>query len=241
MQKFYAKNGGWHPHPSSHITLLPVKDRGNMRRFPDSVPIHKDDLEELCKKDEALIKDSASKLAQSSSKTIVALLPSVEVMEWHHAREEFVSQEVLGRQPKIKGAYAKTSNGQRIWCIWTHMFGENESDNTLYILRIAIESEDETHAAVGDESSEDRNAHEGQVLGVAACLRAAQQDAAQWNMKSVKTWNPSRTVVAAALRLDPSVKVTDRQEESITCLLWYGSDEGRGGIEWIGNEKFGWS
>lgn len=166
-------------------------------------------------------------------------------MRWHHAREEFVAQEVLDRHPKIKGVYARTQDGKRVWCIWTHMFGETEADNTLYLLRIAIEGEDVHGAAPGNEanggSSDTHVPNEDRLLGVVACLRAAQQDAAKWNMKSIKAWNPSGTVVAAARRLEPSAKITDREEESITSLLWYGPENGLGDIEWIGNEKFGWS
>ena len=33
---------------------------------------------------------------KAGSKTAVALIPDLETMQWHHAREEFVGQEVHG-------------------------------------------------------------------------------------------------------------------------------------------------
>ena len=116
----------------------------------------------------------------------------------------------------------------------------------LHILRLFVEEENKfaqaksvsevlaTQSGGGDGTRE-------AVLATAAVLRAAQLEAAKWNMHHVEIWNPTPVAVLAAEELLPSVEMVHREEESITSLMWYGDQDGVGEeVEWVGNEKYGW-
>ena len=242
-QKFYAKNG-WKPFPSLHISLPSCKSGDREQELPDTVPIHDEDIDRLCQQDEDMLRESVSNFKQDGPNTRVALIPDAETLRWHHAREEFVAQEVLQRHPKVKGAYTKTNNGKKVWCMWTRIFSKKEDENTFYILRLAIEGEDDFGVvSSGPESngtSNGQSPHQDRIAAIAACLRAAQVEASRWNMKSVEIWNPSPTVLAAAKNLSSKAEIIDRDEESIASLLWYGKGNVLETVEWVRNEKFGW-
>ncbi|KAK7535932.1 uncharacterized protein J3D65DRAFT_646245 [Phyllosticta citribraziliensis] len=230
-KKFYASHG-WEPFPSSHISLPPVEESANSSKLPGLKELQAEDLAPLCAADEALLRKNLVDAA--NGKTRVALIPNVETIRWHHAREQFVGTELYGRFPSIKGGVVGDKEGQRIWCYWTRMWsnpnkGESKG-NTLHILRIVIEP----------------NVVPGSVVpAIAALLARAQREAAEWHMEQVDYWNPSPEVVAAAQLLDPKAEVVDRDSESIASLRWFGESPSDGGsiadsIEWVANEKYGW-
>lgn len=179
-------------------------------------------------------------------KTVVAIVPDVEHLQWHHAREDFVCKELYGKTPEIKGAIVGTEPGNRVWCVWTRMWYNSDpkdsKGNTLHILRLVVEdpqyddyaaaSEDKTAAAKGSAVS----------AAIAALFAAAQVEAHKWNMGEVDIWNPTSTTLAAGRVLDPSVEVTHREKDSIASLRWYGegSEDPVTDIEWVGNEKYCW-
>lgn len=102
-------------------------------------PLHAEDLAELCKADELALKAKLESPIADPSRVRVALIPDANTIQWHHAREEFLAQKLLGRWPDIKGAIAERSAGERVWGIWTRTFSSEE--NTLNILRLVIEDE----------------------------------------------------------------------------------------------------
>ena len=69
----------------------------------------------LCKIDVAAIRQGLESRPKDS-KTAVALLPDLETIQWQHARENFVGQELHGEVPKIKGAIVGEEKGKRVWC-----------------------------------------------------------------------------------------------------------------------------
>ena len=161
-------------------------------------------------------------------------------MQWHHAREEFAGKEMLGRDPVLKGAYAKTESGGRVWCIWTRTFGNTEAGNTLNILRFVIEGDQISRSNEGQTVTRG-DSDRAKIQAGAAVLRAAQLEAAKWNMNDVQLWNPTPMTILAAQEIDPSIQVIYRDEESITSLRWHGVDaDDREKVDWIGNEKYGW-
>lgn len=202
-----------------------------------------EDLEDLCRTDEAWIRSDLSKPTSSDPCIRVALVPDAKSMQWHHAREEFLAQELLGRLPLAKGALTTTSDEKRAWCIWTRTFGAGEDENILHILRLVVEGENSCNRqAINVPSKGSRHgSHQPMVIAIASILRAAQLEASNWGMASVQFWNPSPLSVLAAEYLDPLAKITCREDESLTSLRWHKespSDPTR--IDWISNEKYGW-
>lgn len=203
----------------------------NTNSFPAARPLYAEDLEELCKTDEALMRKRLQSRPKGS-KTAIALLPDIETIQWHHAREDFVGMELHGKTPKVKGAMVGTEQGKRIWCYWTRMwYNANPAEtkgNTLYILRIVVEDGDSTEHSHDD--------------AIAALMAMAQQEAEECKMERVEAWNPTPATLSAARKLEPGVEVVDRDSESIASLQWYPQHEGRMAdkIEWVGNDKYGW-
>ena len=152
-------------------------------------------------------------------------------MNWHHAREDFLTKELLGRTPVIRGAIVEHAPHGAVWCIWTRLFQKDPEENSLQILRIVVE--DEGSASSQASSSEN-------VQSVAACLAAAQEEAAAWDSRVIELWNPTPTVQAAAQLLDPGAQIIHRENHSIACLNWYGNEMGTEHVEWVANEKYGW-
>jgi hypothetical protein len=215
-------------------------------RLPAARPLYAEDLAELCRIDEALVRKSLEARPKDSN-TAVAFVPDIETIRWHHAREDFVGTELHGKTPKVKGAIVGTEEGKRVWCYWTRMwYNQNPQDakgNTLHILRVVVE--DEGHSSwegSGMQHADGTSTDHGHDDAIAALLLIAQQQAEEWKMEAVEAWNPSSETLAAAQKLEAKAQVVQRDMESIASLKWYPAHEGRiaESIDWIGNEKYGW-
>ncbi|KAH3952433.1 hypothetical protein HBI56_133950 [Parastagonospora nodorum] len=240
-KKFY-NTFGWEPFNSSHIAI-PGHRSATGDSLPTARPLYAEDLEELCDTDVTSIKQSLKSRPQGS-KPAIALLPDIDTIRWHHAREEFVGTELHRKAPKVKGAIVGTEKGKRVWCYWTRMWYNNNpaeaKGNTLHILRLVIEdgSWADTAASHGNGASKDHSYE----ASIAALMALAQQEAETWKMEHVEIWNPAEETVKAAQRLYPSAEVVDRDEESIASLQWYPKHDGpiAEKLDWIANEKYGW-
>lgn len=216
--------------------------------LPAAKALYEKDLEELCRVDEALVRKSLQS-RPADSNTAVALIPDIESIRWHHAREEFVGKELHGKSPEVKGALIGTEKGNRIWCYWTRMWYNGDpkesKGNTLHILRLVIESEGQSSWEgsgtnhINGSSSSGGHKHDAEI---ASLLLMAQRQAQEWNLEEVEVWNPTSATVTAARKLDPNARVVNRDSESIASLNWFPPHEGRvaESIDWIGNEKYGW-
>ncbi|EFQ90121.1 hypothetical protein PTT_13350 [Pyrenophora teres f. teres 0-1] len=238
-KKFY-KSFGWEPFPSSHISL-PLTTAQNTSCLPVARPLYAEDLEELCSIDVASLRQSL-KSRPKGSKTAVALIPNLETIQWHHAREEFVGNELHGKTPKIKGAIVGTEKGKRIWCYWTRMwYNPNPAEtkgNTLHILRLVVED----NGGEGSSNNMANGSGNGQESAIAALMAMAQREAQAWKMEHVEMWTPTPVALAAAKKLDPDVQVVYRDVESIACLQWFPEHDGCAAdeIDWVGMEKYVW-
>ncbi|MCJ1384556.1 hypothetical protein MMC17_007673 [Xylographa soralifera] len=221
-KQFYARRG-WHARESRHVSL-PAVLGGEEQNGVGLRPLYAADLGALCEADERILRRRMGRWGVGGVDTRVAFVPDVETMAWHHAREEFAAREVLERRPEVKGAVVEGVEG-RVWAVWTRTFGAGEEGNVLHVLRMVVGGE-------GGEEGEGA----WSVEAAAEVLRAAQREAGRWAMKTVEVWNPERVVVVAARRIVGEVEVVERDEESITSLMWYGEGE----VEWVGNEKYGW-
>ncbi|KAK4494120.1 hypothetical protein PRZ48_014418 [Zasmidium cellare] len=232
---FYALRG-WQAFPSAHVSVpaLATTTPADVRLLKN------EDIAELCALDEKLVRQKLYKL-KTSNRTTVAIVPDHATIAWHHARDDFVANELYGKTPSVKGIMVGDRPGSRIWMyftrVWTYL--QEDCPNTLHILRLVIE--DESLLDFSPASSADADKLEGTdvVRAIAACLQVAQSEAALWDMKDVTIWNPTSATLAAARSLDPKAAVVEREHESIASLNWYGSGSVTD-IDWVCNEKYGW-
>ncbi|GIJ83140.1 hypothetical protein Asppvi_001659 [Aspergillus pseudoviridinutans] len=72
-------------------------------------------------------------------------------------------------------------------------------------------------------------------------LRAAQKEAAEWDLHKITLWNPSHALERAIQLSGIPFQRKHWIQDSIPCLQWY--EEGRGkpdSLNWLLNEKYGW-
>jgi len=213
--------------------------------LPATRPLHDHDLAELCSIDEQLLRKAMQSMT-NTQKVTVALLPTVEKIGWHHAREAFVGLEMYGKSPEIKGAIIGDEVGKRVWCIWTRTWYNEDptasKGNTLHILRLVIEQQE---LFLSHQSNAYQEGFE-YVKAIAALLLAAQNQAREWNIDDVEVWNPTTATIRATQLIYPEASVVHRDGESIASLRWHGESPAPDGkkivdhVDWIGNEKYGW-
>ncbi|KAL8894680.1 MAG: hypothetical protein Q9192_004129 [Flavoplaca navasiana] len=239
---FYARLG-WKTYPSKHIALAPKSSHERKVSFPKGVILTSEDVDGLCRTDEANLRSEMAKSDPRASDVRVALIPDAATMKWHHSREEFLAKVLFDRRPKSKGAMAEVPDGRKVWCIWTRTFGANRDQNVLNILRLSVEGEETFSQPASNKITDNVRSHsqQPQVEAIAAILEAAQIEASDWGMSSVQFWNPSPLLVLAARHLEHSAEIVDRHEESLPSLRWHGNPKPNDSmIDWLLNEKFGW-
>ncbi|KAL3467384.1 hypothetical protein BJX64DRAFT_248532 [Aspergillus heterothallicus] len=216
--RFYQRLG-WNPFPSYHLEFEATA------KPHVATPLHAGDLAALCEKDEAILRSSISR-PPSKGNNRFTIIPDHDHIVWHHCKEEFGSQRIFGKTPLVKGAISGIP-GNRVWAIWTHRFYRNPksepSANVLYILRLVIEGD----AATAED--------------VRAVLRAAQAEAAEWELAKVKLWSPTDSLEGLIKAAGVPFQGRTRTQESIPCLQWYGQGDGLPStLDWVANEKYAW-
>lgn len=201
------------------------------------------DLADVCATDERLLRRRMSQL-ESTDKYCVALLPDIRTLKWHHAREDFVSNELYKKKPDIKGAFVVLENGDHVWCYWTRVWTtpQEKQGNTLHILRLVIGNEQDADFKPASEDGVSKARDSMTAKAIAALLAAAQSEATKWDMEEVEVWNPTSMTLAAAQILEPKSAIVHRKKESIASLQWYGDQPELPleHVDWICNEKYGW-
>ncbi|KAF2764973.1 hypothetical protein EJ03DRAFT_320245 [Teratosphaeria nubilosa] len=244
-KEFYAARG-WQPFPSSHIAL-PAGASLHESTLPSVTALRADgqDLAELCAIDERLIRRRLAK-SDGTGRLTVALIPDKVTMEWHHARQDFVAAEFHGGErpgflDRGNGAMVEYEVGKRSWIIWQRVWTnpQDDSPNTLHIMRLVVEDENFSDFAAANEGDALKLKSLSLIKGIAALLARAQAVANDSHMKQIDIWNPSSTILAAAKLIDGKATVVHREKESIASLMWYGEGSGRE-ADWICNEKYGW-
>jgi GNAT superfamily N-acetyltransferase len=228
-KSFYAKSG-WAAFPSSHLAFPLEPPHGasapqNGSADADAAaatPIGYHEPAELCAVDERLLREALPRRAAETGRTAVALVPDLDSVLWHLMREDFIVKHVFGRTPAVKGA-VYGDRGRRVWAVWTRAYyGEV---GTLHFLRFVLEDEG---------APEEDNAR-----GVAAVVRVALAQAAEWRCREVQTWNPSPKLKALVEKSGLKCELVDRDSDSIASLMWYGEGTMQD-VDWFYNEKFGW-
>jgi hypothetical protein len=233
--KTYYTNLGWHPNPTnSHLVFQPE----NFSTKPSAEPIPKINIEELCRRDDGMIRKSMEAPAEGITARIT-IVPDLDHMLWHIGKEEFACDILFGKVPHAKGAIAGPP-GSQVWAIWTHRYyGHPDSDspnNTLYILRLVIENH-----TTGTEGGRQRDVHSAQVDYLKAVLQAAQAEAFEWRLDQVKLWEPTPLVQQMIDESAMQYAMVEREEDSIASGLWYDENGHEGPTpQWINKEHYAW-
>jgi len=218
-REFYAKLG-WAPLSSNSQIEFPPRA---MAKPVGVVELRSEALQHLCVQDKSMIENILQ--SRSDGKRQLAIVPDHEHMCWHHAKEEFVCENLLGRKPKVKGVVVGEPD-ERVWAIWTRRFYADPkvdpAANALYILRLVVED------------SKSLKSQENLTL----VIHAAQNEAKHWNLGKVILWNPSPIVQS----LFVSFPMTEREQEGIASLYWYGLSDTEidEAPSLFTNEKYAW-
>ena len=237
---YYAKFG-WQPnHTNWHTDFPPMKTP----KSPLTQELVEDDLADLCKKDEAIIRASMARLADGVNQHIT-ILPDLDHMLWHIEKEKFATERLFGKVPRANGAIAGPS-GSQVWAIWTHRYyGDPNAEspgNVLYILRLVVEGDESANkpSSIGDKHLH-TTLPDKQASSLIAVLQHARAEAAEWRLDQVKLWEPSPWVQHVITESKMSHCVVEREEDSIASGMWY---DGKGGLGtppvWINNEHYAW-
>ncbi|TKA25192.1 hypothetical protein B0A50_05890 [Salinomyces thailandicus] len=262
---FYTARG-WQPFPSAHVTLKATASPSPaLNHLSKPKTLHTADLPDLCAADEHLLRtrlagQSPTTTTTTSEKTLAALVPDLATLQWHHAREDFVSTALHngkdlpafmttgGRGAQVTLTSDDNNNKTRAWCIWARVWTNPQEDtpNTLHILRLAVEHEAYSDftpateaAAAATQQQQQQGPSDVVAKAIAALLAEAQRQAQASGMQEVQIWNPTVATLAGARMLEEGVEVVTREEESIASLMWYGDGSWRD-VTWVCNEKFGW-
>ncbi|KAH8724697.1 hypothetical protein GQ44DRAFT_245468 [Phaeosphaeriaceae sp. PMI808] len=225
-QHYYSQLG-WHPIASNnHIELQPQSVRdcslANQVRF--------EHLPDLCARDETLLRKRMAVPTQDT-RVHVSIIPTFDHIGWHLAKEQFACNHLFGKAPEAKGAIAGFP-GDQVWVLWTHRYysqpGSGTSSNVLYILRLVMEV-DETATRLSSDAGKlpDKDIYEKQIKYLKAVLQAAQNEALEWKLDTIRIWDPTPLVRHMLMEMGLEYSMVERKEESVASGMWY--DE-RGGI-----------
>ncbi|CAF9932441.1 MAG: hypothetical protein HETSPECPRED_008361 [Heterodermia speciosa] len=239
-KSFYAKFG-WKP----NLTNWHVEIRSkNMPRSPLTQGLIEDDLGELCRRDEVSIREIMARRTDEV-KTLITILPDLDHMLWHIAKENFATKWLFGKRPRAKGSIAGPP-GSQVWAIWTHRYyvhpNMEASSNTLYILRLVVEGDDCVTKPTPIEKNDMRTKGPlNQAESLIAVLQHALAEAAEWKLNHVKLWEPSPWVQDVIKGSNINHRIIEREEDSIASGLWYGENGGyEASPKWINNEHYAW-
>ncbi|KAH7385734.1 hypothetical protein BKA66DRAFT_461896 [Pyrenochaeta sp. MPI-SDFR-AT-0127] len=240
-KSYYAKLG-WHPNTSnSQVEFKPL----SIAKSPSIRDVRAADLQALCERDEQLLRKNMA-TPSPDTRTRMAIIPDLDHVCWHLAKEEFACEHLFGKIPQAKGA-SVGPDGSQVWAIWTHRYysrhDDDSSNNVLYILRLVMEA-DETATRLPSDAEKflDGEKYNEQKGYLKAVLQAAQAEAFEWKLDVVVLWDPTPLVCHMLTQMDMNHVVVERDEDSIASGLWY--DE-KGGIcdaapLWVNNEHYAW-
>lgn len=236
--KLYYGKLGWKANTNNwHVCFAPLMEWPALAE-----EILKEDLGELCRRDEDMIRRAVTQ-AGGSGKRRMTILADLDHMLWHISKEEFACQHIFGRIPQAKGAIAGLP-GHQVWAIWTHRYYGNPKEtnsNVLYILRLVMEGDETANKVPGTYAKESLPpVTEETEAAVNAVLRAAQSEAAKWELDHVKLWEPSPLVQSLVAQHGPDYVRCEREEDSVASVLWYDDGQGSQVAAWINNEYYAW-
>lgn len=228
-KKYYAALG-WMPYESAHLSF-PVKPTTTPAEQSGVVTLIRDaDLPSITRVDEQLLRSKLSSAPADPAKTRVAIVPDLDTLQWHLARQTFMSNHLFSKAPTVHGAIYKSPGApsSRVWGYWarTQSGGkESPEKNVLSFLRFVVE--------------DDRISDDELSKAIRAIVRVAQTEAEEWLCTKITMWNPDeRTKKLVANMKDLEAQYVVRESDSIPSLRWLG--DGVADVEWVANEKYEW-
>ncbi|POR30961.1 Lysine acetyltransferase, partial [Tolypocladium paradoxum] len=227
---FYAELG-WMPYESAHLSF-PVKP--STAGADESVavePILDADLPSITRRDEELLRSKLSSAPADPAKTRVAIIPDLDTLQWHLARQTFMSNHLFSRAPTVHGAIytAPGALSSRVWGYWArtqHGGKERPEINVLNFLRFVVEDDGISDVELSK--------------AIRAIVGVAQTEAREWLCTKIDMWNPDeRTKKLVADMKDLEAKYVVREGDNIPSLRWFG-DGSVADVEWVANEKYAW-
>jgi hypothetical protein len=239
-RRFYADLGWSVSDKNTQVEIKPEKGSwlSSAKRVMD------EDLEELCRRDEALVRRQMSEPSEEVDVRF-CVVPDLDHMKWHHAKEDFATKYLFEKTPETRGVIVGEP-GNQMWATWTRRYYSRhdieDAKNVLYILRLVMESDGTArrlpkHAAVNKDTQ-----RRDKVQHLRAILEAAQAEAAEWHLDVVQLWDPSPLVLDLLPDTGIEYEVVERQNESIASLFWYNESGQKADTLplWVNNEHYAW-
>jgi hypothetical protein len=240
IRKYYYVKLGWLPNrTNSHIEI---------RFRPQPWPliareITESDLGNLCQRDEAITRSRIG-VPTKEFDTRFTIIPDLEHMGWHSAKEIFATTYLFEKPPAAKGATAG-SPGSQIWALWTHRYyGRHDIEpkrNVLYILRLVLEVDETATTLLSDARKRPNKAmYEQQSRYFKLIFQTPQAEASDWKLDVIELWDPTSLVSELLARSGIDYDVVERKETNIASLQWY---DAAGAMSrtiplWMNNEHY---
>jgi len=188
-------------------------------RLPKTRALPEEDISQLCARDVEELRSEIDQRDVPEGHTVMAVLPTADLISWLHGRAEFMGLKINGQAPQNKGAVCD----ENTWMFWHHDFRKQ----CLFIQRIRSFVQDS----------------ERRTKALAALLLCACREAKAWKLPKVVTWDTSphiRTaldIFTTANGID--IIVTEKRRETLS-LRGEGSDETENLVVYL-NEHFAWN
>lgn len=236
--KSYYANLGWHPNPTNcHIEFRPEMTSAT------TTSILEDELKNLCKRDEALVRRLMAVPSEGVKKR-VTIIPDLQHMLWHIRKEDFATDYLFGKIPHAKGAIIGKP-GRQVWAVWVRRYYDHPNsashENILYILRLVLECDQTATRLPSDAAKLHMEEYNEQLGYLKAVLQTAQTEAALWKLDCVRLWDPTPLVRKMITESGIEHIWVDREEDNIASGMWYESEEQTDeALLLVNNEYYTW-
>ncbi|KAI1300891.1 hypothetical protein F5Y03DRAFT_221332 [Xylaria venustula] len=204
---FYNRRG-WKKVPAYLATLswpsnsLPSIDRALL---PETRSVLSTDLSELCMRDVRDVESRLTQLQPLANETHVCVLPTANLITFHHGRSDFVGTKVQGAPPKSYGSRCESADS---WLYWYHDIRKQE----LAVQRVRVPAE----------------SHQIHRDAIAAMLLDAIEEACAWKLPRVILWDPSPELLSVMQMLQEQFQIKSetvaRNKKSVPSLRWRHAD-----------------
>jgi hypothetical protein len=215
---------GWSPVTSPAIVLpLQASDNSDVEPKFDARKhiryLRDRDIDELCHKDVNALVAEIREAPLLGMQTVLTVLPTTQLINWQHAREDFYGTNIHGKSPQHKGV----SYCSQAWMYWHHDFRKQ----CLFIQRIRMTIEQE-------EKKRD-------VL--AALLLCAVDEARSWNLPKVELWGMQadlqNTTVLLGNKFTGLKPVLKARRRETVSIRWRGGENKS--TEMYPNDHYAWN